>query len=751
MANLDTNKILNESKPKVLIREFNNLKNDYTKMNAVKYKSFYENEDLSFILANSRYIFSEPIKGLDFYKDVILNFDIPFDSYADEVEKFESFYEENHANMSNEQASLYADFLNKMKEKGYKHVVCLLKMDPEGNEGLHSIYDALYRIRMGRGTDEDKKSIISYFTENFKEGSNYGMAPIIGSIIFASKIPEVGFIAYKTFSTDACEHPNTVEEAIRTVRIFEACYALKRDCIGCIYSIINMNFRFFITGIADMHLSLIISNVMTKKVDADLHFSSSTDMINRIFRDDDLKSSEISNETEKEILPLLIKRAIIVFHKGIIEAYFQCGAINPEDIFYDCINEEEVVGGINNAMKQYNNDVATCNEIIDKFYKTHAGSENYQESTYLERYFSPDGRPGKVVSQSIGGVGEGPSMKKGIDEEPKKAMSSSKIEDDFDKDSIDDKPRKATDDDIKKFFVSQEDASKMRGDIIRFCVETYKNGYKKIDFTDKEDGLGYQPTFTEFLVVDGDLVAKLSLKEDDIMTGSGLDFQDSVRDKLKEKYKDYSFRSDDVGIIIAPLKSVKESSDEEDQEEFSNVDTSIKKPSKKNVFRNIQTKALDADVQFKKAVAKGRRTAVDAKNAVKAITKIPENIVNSIKKQVNDWDEMDDNRRKEYIIKPGVRKRYFRALNICLMHYGAFAINPVLNIVLFICQALGKSKDVRIRNELIRELKAEIKVTEEKINDANANGDQKQKYQLIRIKEKLDAEMTRVTMNSKAL
>ena len=58
-------------------------------------------------------------------------------------------------------------------------------------------------------------------------------------------------------------------------------------------------------------------------------------------------------------------------------------------------------------------------------------------------------------------------------------------------------------------------------------------------------------------------------------------------------------------------------------------------------------------------------------------------------------------------------------------------------------------KDRRIRNETIRELNTEIKICEEKINDANANNDTQEKYRLIRIKDQLDAEMVRVKTNSK--
>ena len=60
----------------------------------------------------------------------------------------------------------------------------------------------------------------------------------------------------------------------------------------------------------------------------------------------------------------------------------------------------------------------------------------------------------------------------------------------------------------------------------------------------------------------------------------------------------------------------------------------------------------------------------------------------------------------------------------------------------------SKIKDKRIRNELARELENEIHICEEKINDANSAGDNKSKYELMRIKDKLEAEKIRVRVNS---
>jgi hypothetical protein len=60
----------------------------------------------------------------------------------------------------------------------------------------------------------------------------------------------------------------------------------------------------------------------------------------------------------------------------------------------------------------------------------------------------------------------------------------------------------------------------------------------------------------------------------------------------------------------------------------------------------------------------------------------------------------------------------------------------------------SKKKNISMMNELARELNTEIKVTEAKIEDANANEDKTEKYRLMRIRDRLEAELTRVQTNS---
>ena len=99
--------------------------------------------------------------------------------------------------------------------------------------------------------------------------------------------------------------------------------------------------------------------------------------------------------------------------------------------------------------------------------------------------------------------------------------------------------------------------------------------------------------------------------------------------------------------------------------------------------------------------------------------------------------------------EPGFRKKALRNLKLAMLYGSAAKIKLSLIPVVAITRHFSKMKDTRIRNELARELMTEIKVCDEKIQDANANGDHKEKYRLMRIKDKLHAEYVRVMVNSK--
>jgi hypothetical protein len=631
MPDFNKDRIFNESSQKVLIREYQRLKEDYSKLNAMKYFTLYENSPLSFILENSRYIFSEPIKGLTFYKYIIETSVLPFNSMGNEYEKVEAYYNENCDNMSNEQKELYSELINELDNlvSHNKNSISLYDNIMENPDMVFPYYDALYEYQKTQN-DELLNKLSSMASENNEN--------IMDTIHILSNVPELSSNLYtfvKSYWIEDPESPEDYKFNVFSSNVLST-MVMDEDIMKMIKSISNMNVRHLILEIAGIKDSDTLKSITEEKViNYDPIYSTPENSVNRIFEDAEYDEIYKEANVEDKVNRLLCEKAVVDMNLS-----FMC-ADNMSHLLVDENDETSRRSSIVEKLCVESTDIeripTTFEGQIAILEKESLRLENEINSLVEEKYFSSDGGPGRIISSSNGKSADDSNM-------VKKNVSSDDDEDD------------------------------------ETPIRTYTPKSKLSNIDDEDD-------------------------EDD-------EYDEDDEPSSKKKYD------------------------------------KIDKPEKPNVFRRVQNKALDANVQFKKKVANGRRKSVDVRNAGKAVAKIPVNVTDSIKKQVDEWDRMDDDKRKEYIIKPGFRKKYFKALKLCIMHYGAFAVNPVLNIVLLICHKFSNTKDIRIRNELIRELKAEIKVTDEKIEDAKSNGDNQQKYKLMRIKEKLNAELVRVMANS---
>ena len=234
----------------------------------------------------------------------------------------------------------------------------------------------------------------------------------------------------------------------------------------------------------------------------------------------------------------------------------------------------------------------------------------------------------------------------------------------------------------------------------------------------------------------------------------------------RKKSADYSSEDDEDNEppkkSSKSKKQVKQQANDSEDVEDDNTEAqpkSKKKPElqKQSMTRKIQNKAIDMDVKMQKRGAAAKQAATEVKNAAKAVLRIPGNILKSLKTGIEEWNTMDENKRKEKILKPGYRTKIFKSLKTAIMYGAIWEYKKYMVIVTFICKhtilhpffKASSERNKRLRNELTAELETEIAVTEEKINDASANGDKRQKYELIRIKKKLEAEKVRVSTNSK--
>ena len=226
------------------------------------------------------------------------------------------------------------------------------------------------------------------------------------------------------------------------------------------------------------------------------------------------------------------------------------------------------------------------------------------------------------------------------------------------------------------------------------------------------------------------LIDELSVNDDNDVVAEKA-FIESELERIYDFYVEFAY---DISNIFY-----------EDEDEY----TTEAAPNKKEpISKKIQHKAMDIEAKQMKRKAKATEVKDNLKGAAVALSNIPKNFIDSTQAIVDKLDKMDDNRRKNFLIKPGFRKHMFKNLKLALL-YGTAAHRKVSLIpVVMICRHFSKEKDKRIRNELERELETEIKVTDEKIADANSAGDQKEKYRLMRTKEQLSAELDRVKYNS---
>lgn len=277
---------------------------------------------------------------------------------------------------------------------------------------------------------------------------------------------------------------------------------------------------------------------------------------------------------------------------------------------------------------------------------------------------------------------------------------------------------------------------------------------------DKDENDKYKNTIKEFTSVTFESSLDILLREYQMVddTGKKADgyFFVSNESTLDEAFNTltslYNESSNDIFVT--------ESEDNEDvsDEDIDNMDNDVRgtdsgkkpqAPKPKNLANKIQFSAMDKEAKRNAKKAKLAQKGQEIKNAAIAATSLPRNAIKSIKDLTHKFDEADDERRKKFMTEPGFRKKAFRNLKLAILYGGAADIKLSFVPVVAVCRHFSKAKDVRIRNELVRELETELSVCEEKINDANSKGDEKEKYRLMRIRDRLKTEITRVKLNSK--
>ena len=125
-------------------------------------------------------------------------------------------------------------------------------------------------------------------------------------------------------------------------------------------------------------------------------------------------------------------------------------------------------------------------------------------------------------------------------------------------------------------------------------------------------------------------------------------------------------------------------------------------------------------------------------------------IMQKIRQVIDGAKKREEEESREIVITDSDFAKLKRFFRTCIMMPAiAYAVSgPCLAIIVFLVKICSKTKDAKMRDKIILELETELKLTREKINDANAESDKKAKYELMRIESKLEEELARIKYGS---
>lgn len=161
-------------------------------------------------------------------------------------------------------------------------------------------------------------------------------------------------------------------------------------------------------------------------------------------------------------------------------------------------------------------------------------------------------------------------------------------------------------------------------------------------------------------------------------------------------------------------------------------------------------------VAGRKALNKGRTFVKNVKRVATPINKIADPFVNAINNTLDKIKKMDYDERRNRIITGQYRFKLFNFISKGIMTIaggkliagavaGASIVNPILTVIGTLAAiALDKKLDRKARQSVLNELEGELKLVNEKIDDAKGDNARKEKYELMRIKQKLEKDIERI-------
>jgi hypothetical protein len=267
------------------------------------------------------------------------------------------------------------------------------------------------------------------------------------------------------------------------------------------------------------------------------------------------------------------------------------------------------------------------------------------------------------------------------------------------------------------------------------------------EFIDAEDETDDESDEYEYGSDENDLIDDEDLQydeDDDEVVGIDFDNDEITEESI---IRDAAYL--ELEFTLEFLNSFDNDSEEINMESFNNMikiansySITMEAGTNQSVARKIALKAEDAS----KAIAHGARNVGNSMKHVGVVTKrIPEHIDNLVNTTLDKIKKMDGEERRKRIIEGGLKLKLYKIIRNGILLGGAAAIHPAIAAIGFVASvAIDKNLDHKQRQQILHELENELIIVNEKIEDSRGDENKQKKYELMRIKNKLEDEITKI-------
>lgn len=690
MSNINIDKVLFGTDQKLLDARYNEMMTDFSEEKASKFYETYKDKSLSFILKNAYKIIKEPYYGTSFFINLVSESFVPFHKINEILHISKEICDESsNLALPYDQKDSYIVLKNMIEKikKTYKNTISLFEIacSKNGEEYIDTVYDYLYEIK-DHGTSEEFYNLL-YTIDNTCENAYVRIALIISYVILFS---DVTSSLYELLTRTVTNPYGFGDENEFDYEKFQndgkiALCLASKDEELC--DAINTS--------TNNNFRYLWFGIATSGIQKPAYTQESSIQNIPIFSEFDLMERMVTESSNEDICKKYdFYKSLKSYYESMIEYAGDCEQFG---ISYDGESETKCEACINEIDAQL---------------------------SFLE--WTDDGEPDPTIKNHI--MTRKQIQKEKDEKEQQKNKSKQEAIQKMEEDELSEEDE---DDDVEKVSSSNISTRKKAVDLSFKAIRTVNGAREHVVKNEKD----------KFENGKSNSLCLGSFKEEDYNK-----VYSALKEGLKPVYDDFNVMKDNYRTIFLQVKHksnlfIESTEGQED-------DKTPVKP-KEDLVTKIQNKAMDHEAKRQEKKALNEEKKIKLKNAGKAISAQPKDWEKSSKSISEKIDKWDVKRRKEFFLKPGFRHKIFRNMKHALMYGTAARTKVTMLPLLMLTRHFSKEKDRRIRNEIIRELETEIKICEEKINDANSNGDQQEKYKLMRVKEKLHAEKNRVQLNSK--